>query len=197
MKRHRIFIAINLEKEIKNILFGWQEEIKKKFSFLEEELGRKIVKPVGKENFHITIEFLGYLEEKRIEKLRKVFNSAVLRINPFLIHFNEITYSPSEKQPRLIWVKGEKSENLSLLRNRIRDVLRENEILKSFENQGLLPHITLFRIKQWEWRMIDLEERPEIKKNVNLEIKVNSFEIMESKLKRQGAEYAILEKISL
>ncbi|PIX88575.1 MAG: hypothetical protein COZ30_00470, partial [Candidatus Nealsonbacteria bacterium CG_4_10_14_3_um_filter_36_16] len=54
-------------------------------------------------------------------------------------------------------------------------------------------HITLGRIKQWEFRQIEPEERPEVNEEINLTFEVNSIEVMESELKRGGSEYTILE----
>ena len=66
---------------------------------------------------------------------------------------------------------------------------------KEKEARPYSPHITLARIKTWEFRR--LEDRPEIDEPIDLTFEVNSFEIMESFLKRSGAEYEVLESISL
>ena len=59
------------------------------------------------------------------------------------------------------------------------------------------PHITLGRIKTWQLRQIDPEERPEINEDIDLTFEVKSIEIMESRLKRGGVEYTILESVPL
>jgi len=64
------------------------------------------------------------------------------------------------------------------------------EKIKEF---NLFPHINLGRIKTWQFRQIEPEERPEINENINLSFEVNSIEIMESRLKRTGPDYTILE----
>ncbi len=74
----------------------------------------------------------------------------------------------------MIWVVGEKIEELNFS-----------------------PHITLGRIRTWEFRRIEPEERPEVNEEINLNFEVNSIEVMESTLKRGGAEYTILESCPL
>jgi len=68
------------------------------------------------------------------------------------------------------------------------------EKIKEF---NLTPHITLGRIKTWEFRRMEPEERPEINEDINLNFEVNSIEIMESQLKRNGPDYTILESCPL
>ena len=73
----------------------------------------------------------------------------------------------------------------------------EADILKKIEKREFSPHITLARIKTWQWREIEPEERPEIEREIDLNFEVNSIEVMESAIKRTGAEYNILESIKL
>ena len=65
------------------------------------------------------------------------------------------------------------------------------------EKRGFSSHITLERIRQWEWRRIEPEERPEIEEEINLSFLVNSIKVMESLLKRKGPKYTILESANL
>ena len=69
--------------------------------------------------------------------------------------------------------------------------------LEKPETRPYIPHITLGRIKQWEFRQIEPEERPKIEEEISLSFEVNSIEVMESDLKRGGAEYTVLESAPL
>ena len=69
--------------------------------------------------------------------------------------------------------------------------------IKSEREKDYIPHITLGRLKQWEFRAIEPEERPEVNEEIDLSFEVSFIDIMESRLKRGGAEYAILESIPL
>ena len=84
------------------------------------------------------------------------------------------------------------------LRNNLNNLLLDSEIIDfSLDSKKFSPHITLGRVKKMEWRQIEPEDRQDIEQNLNLKFPVNSIEIMESKLKRNGPEYNILESVKL
>jgi RNA 2',3'-cyclic 3'-phosphodiesterase len=124
-----------------------------------------------KDNLHITLEFLGYIRDEDMEDVFRHAKELAAKYEPFEIGLNKICYGPPEKMPpRMVWIIGPKMEGL-----------------------GISPHITLGRIKTWEWKAIEPEERPEVSENINITFEVNSIEVMESQLKRGGPAYTILE----
>ncbi len=172
--QRRIFIAINLPESIKNKLVKYQ------LKWLE--LPCRWTK---KENLHITLEFLGYLTDEELMELCQRTKKIASEKKDFSVCLNKICYGPPrqnkfgtgqapKKPPRMVWVMGEKIKELNLI-----------------------PHITLGRIKTWEFRRLEPEERPEINEDIDLNFEVNSIEIMESQLKRGGPEYTVLESIPL
>lgn len=159
----RIFIAINLKEEIEQELENIQKEI-----VFEEG----VVKWVKKDNFHITLGFLGNMKEEDILRLIEKTKETFKDTKPFTLKTEKVCYD--NIPPKIIWVE-----------------VKENEIVKNN------PHITLGRIRTWAWKRIEIEERPEIERDVEIEFEVDSIEIMESVLKRQGPEYKILHSIKL
>jgi len=128
-----------------------------------------------KENLHITLEFLGYLTDEELMELCQRTRKIASEKKAFSICLNKICYGPPKKNPpRMVWVTGEK--------------------IKEF---NLSPHITLGRIKTWQFRQIEPEERSEINEDIDLNFEVNSIEIMESQLKKTGPDYTILESCPL
>jgi 2'-5' RNA ligase len=55
----------------------------------------------------------------------------------------------------------------------------------------------LARISEFLFRQIEPEERPEIEENLDLTFYVESIEVMESELTRQGPRYTIIESHEL
>jgi len=186
--RHRIFIAINLP-----------EDIRKELIFYQSRWPELPIKWTKKENLHITLVFLGYLSNEELLEVYKAAKEAALESKPFSVNLNRICYGPPRKiPPRMIWVEGEKSKEFTLLKNNLEKFLIGSDKIRfSSENRSFSPHITLGRIKVWEWRKIEPEERPEIEEEIALDFEVSSVEVMESKLKRGGAEYVILENVNL
>ena len=186
---HRVFIAINLPKEIKKKLLIFQKRLK--------DLPVRWVK---EDNLHITLIFLGYLKDEEVAEICRITKEVAQKTAPFLINLKKICYGPPEKMPpRMIWVLGEKSQVMANFKNNLEKELSVSSSSNYSTNKRhpFSPHITLGRIRQWEWRRIEPEERPAIEEEISLNFEVQSIEVMESRLKRGGAEYTILETCRL
>ena len=178
--QRRVFIAINIP-----------ELVKKR---LAQKTGKWADLPVRwapENNLHLTLAFLGYVEDEKILSICDAVNKAVKNFESFEISFSKITIGPSENQPRMIWVVGEKSNKLKLLVEEI------EKSLKTFqrEKKTFSPHITLGRITKEKWRK--LSPKPEINELINFVIPVDKIEIMESLLKKGQRKYLLLESFSL
>jgi 2'-5' RNA ligase len=187
--RHRIFIAINLPEDVKKELISFQEKC--------PDLPCRWTK---KDNLHITLAFIGSVNDEEIPGICKAAKEAAGRHDSFSINFKKICYGPPGKvPPRMVWIEGEKSKELADLRDDLENSLLQSSGQKyqEIKSQPFSPHITLGRIKEWEFRKIEPEERPEVETDINLDFEVNSIEVMESELKRVGPEYIVLESVPL
>jgi len=152
---------------------------------------------VSKDNLHITLEFLGGLTDVEIADVCRVVGEVVKKYSPFSLNLSKVCYSgEGKKVPKMIWAKGEKSKELSDLKNGLQNALLE-VIRFSADNRAFSPHITLVRLKEWELRRIEPEELPEVNEDVDLTFTVESIEVMESELKRKGPQYTTLESFNL
>jgi len=186
---HRIFIAINLP-----------DDIKKRLVFHQSKWPELPIRWTKKENLHITLVFIGYVNDQELIEICKIVEKVAVRNSSLSLNLNKICYGPPKKiPPRMVWAEGEKSEELGKLQNDLENSLSGSEvkIMKESEARPYAPHITLGRIKQWEFRKIEPEERPVVEEEISLNFPVQSIEVMESELKRGGAEYTILESYSL
>ena len=184
--RRRIFIAINLPEKVKKRLVSFQ----KSWSLLP-------VRWVKEENLHLTLAFLGYLDDEELVRVCQTIKEMTSRNSPFFIKLVKIDYGVKQKGiPRLIWAEGEPSRELDLFKEDLDRTLAE-AIGFVPEKRKFLPHITLGRIRKWDWQRIEPEERPDISEDFSLEFEVRSVEVMESRLKRGGAEYSIMESEEL
>jgi len=211
--RRRIFIAINLPENLRRKLANYQNNW--------PELPVRWIKP---ENIHITLVFIGYVSDEELLEISRTAKEVAARHSPFFVNLNKICYGPPKKmpprppkfseatviekdknssnkkfwRPRMIWTMGKKSQDLASLRDDLEKSLAGSERVGfSPEKRGFSLHITLGRIRQWEWRKIEPEERPEIEQELNLGFSADSIEVMESQLKKGGAEYVILESHNL
>jgi len=181
-KRHRIFIAINLPEDIKRELAKYQDRW--------PELPAKWI---NKDQLHITLEFLGDLTDQEMGEVCKITKEVVQRHKAFSISLEKVLYGPPKKfPPRMIWTQGEKSDDLKDLKEDLQECLLE-EIRFRPEGRGFIPHVTLCRISEWEFKKIEPEERPEVNEDISFFIPVESIEVMESELKRGGPQYIVIE----
>ncbi len=193
---NRLFVAINLPEEIKNNLLSFQERIGDLFP--KEENQKEVISWTKKENLHITMVFLGYVVNKKIGLACKVLEDIGKRHNPFSLNLKQICCAPPDKKiPRMIWVKGKEEKNILDLKKDIDNSLFKAKILRRVENRKFTPHITLGRIRKWQWEKIIPGERPKISEEISLSSKVGSIELMESKLKRGEPEYSVVESVKL
>jgi len=198
--RHRIFIAINLPEEIKRKLLEYENKIEELFTpYRNEVSGTGPVRWTKPENLHITLAFLGYISDEELVEVLRITKEVALRHKPFLINLNKILYGPPKKMPpRMVWAEGEKSKELANLQIDLEKSLTSSGKIKfEPEERSFTCHITLARIKQWEFRQIEPDERPQVDEDISLSFDVNSIEVMESQLKRAGPEYTVLESAPL
>ena len=189
-KRHRIFIAVNLPEDIKRQLFLYSEKW--------PELPAKWT---TKDNLHITLEFLGHLTDQEIADVCKISGEVAKRHKAFSITLTKVLYGPPKKiPPRMVWAEGEKSDDLTDLKQDLQEYLLERVSFRPDDpkgSPGFSPHITLARIREWEWKKIEPEERPQVFEEIDITFTVESIEVEESELKKGGPQYTILESHNL
>jgi len=179
MKLHRIFIAINLPEGIKTKLL----EYRNKWPELPARW-------TTKENLHLTLAFLGNTSDRELAEVCALLKRAGERHSPFSLAFTKIAYGPDAKRPQMIWAIGEKSAELLALQKDVASTLERT-------GQPFSPHLTLARLKSFEFQRIEPEEIPEINEEISLSFDVKSLEVMESRLRRSGSEYTILQSFVL
>ena len=99
-KRHRVFIAINLPEDIKRALEKRQKSIQSMFADLGNGQFGEIMKWTGKDNLHITLEFLGDLTDVEIADVCKIAGEVAKRHRSFSINLNKICYDSAASLAR-------------------------------------------------------------------------------------------------
>jgi 2'-5' RNA ligase len=182
--KKRVFIAINLPKSTK-------EEIGKIISQCKKINPNPAIRYVKHKAMHLTLHFLGDLEEKEIDQVKIILkNEAKLHQQTELIT-DEIGAFPNLNKPRVIFLSGKEKEGDSLIS------LQKNlgEKLKTY-GIGVDPriwhaHLTLARI------VMPLKFKTENLKLPNLKIPIRSIELLESHLSPYGAEHKIIGSYAL
>lgn len=162
----RVFIAIELENILKEYIFQKQQIIKT--NSIKGNFSRR-------ENFHLTLRFIGEANREEIESFKKAINETAKAVSIFKMKLGELGYFP-RKSKKIIWLgisQGQKS--LQQVFN-ILEMKLENEGFKR-EARGLKPHITLARevILNTDFNLLSRQVQIE-----NKEINVKKISLMES-----------------
>ncbi|MDD4308742.1 MAG: RNA 2',3'-cyclic phosphodiesterase [Candidatus Cloacimonetes bacterium] len=181
----RTFIALELPNSIKQELQG----IYSRFSLLTPP-GVNWVKP---ENMHLTLLFIGDVEQNRICEIDSTMQRLLLGFPAFNFTALGLELFPAVN-PRIIWLKlGCENEDIFKLHRRL---LRELDSLGiNADRKAMRLHITLARLKT--------ALSPELEREI-LQFKVQndtlsygSISLFRSVLAATGPSYTVLEKYNL
>ena len=168
----RIFVAAllpdHIKKEISRLLLNADESF----------TGVRWEKP---DKIHITLKFVGSVEDKTKDEILARIKILSKRIHPITLKFSHIDAFPDFRKPRVLVLRLSKSNDLNDLFRLIEDELIDLGIEK--EERNFIPHITLGRIKK-VFRV--KEKKLKLQKN---EFVVDHISVIRSELKREGSEY--------
>ncbi len=183
----RTFIAVDVPEDIKEKIFEVEKELIKSAG--------EGVKWEGIEKFHITLKFLGDVNEEAIDSIYNVLSESLTGFGKFSIIYKGVGAFPDLKKPRVIWVGCEDpSGKLFDLQKIVEDKM--NELGFEKEEKEYHPHITLGRVKSPK-NLGGLIKKIE---SINFEAgagEVAEVLIMKSDLKPSGSVYTVLRKIKL
>src|SRR5205823_11792895 len=106
----RAFLAIQLSDEMKRQIGSVQAELKREVS--GSGRGGRAVKicKIGKigwtqpEVIHLTLKFLGDIQETQVEALREILHKAAAPARPFTLEARGLGAFPNPRAPRVIWL---------------------------------------------------------------------------------------------
>ena len=138
---------------------------------------------------HITMAFIGNVDEDTLSKTINAISKVARNFNSFETVLKRIVPGPSPLNPRMLWIEIAPNENLKQLNAWVDNALVKNH-LPYEDTHAFHPHITLARGNNFELTK-------KINTDLDLAFIADSIDIMESQLKPDGAEYAIIKKIML
>lgn len=187
----RAFIAIELPKEIKTILTKTQEKLK------SSEADIKWVEP---ENIHLTLKFLGEINEEQLNKITKIITNIASSKEPFHINLSCIGAFPDIKYPRVIWAGSDKSEfELKTIVKELENKIQKIGIPK--EGRAFSSHITLGRVRSGLNKDKLKQKLEELSKvaiaGETAEFEANKITLFKSTITSKGPVYEAIHRASL
>lgn len=178
--KKRLFIALNLPDEIKKKISSVILEL--------DKLNRRVaIKWVRPELLHLTLHFLGYLDQAKLEEIESILANLCGHYREAVLSIGNLGAFPNLISPRVIYLEIKQNQGDSLLS--LQKEVGEELIKISLEpdQRPWQSHLTLGRVKGKGKVNLSQIEIP------NLTFKINSVELMESRLGRSWPEYFVVK----
>ncbi|MEE8638452.1 MAG: RNA 2',3'-cyclic phosphodiesterase [Candidatus Margulisiibacteriota bacterium] len=183
----RTFISVELPDEVKKNIVELINELKNTGA---------AVKWMEAKNLHITLKFLGWVEDRNLDNLIDLTTRAAAGKGSFKARFEELGTFPEGKSPRVVWVgTAEGGDKLCALAKALEETLSTAGFRK--EEREFRPHITIGRIK--DKKGVDkLKEKIKSIKDAKFgEVLVDRICIMKSTLTPKGPIYEKVKEVKL
>ena len=189
MARLRTFIALDLGKQIRD-----------KAIALQESLARAggDVKWVEADNLHVTLLFLGEVDDREVVDVCRVVGDCCRERSPFLMSVETLGAFPNLRRPRTVWIGvGAGAGEVVALHDALEETLLELGCYRR-EQRQYTPHITLGRVKRDDSPTGELAGLMAKKAEwQGGETSVREVLVMASELTPEGPIYTVLSRARL
>ncbi len=96
-------------------------------------------------SIHLTLQFLGNVDEKQITPIDRILQEAGREAMPFSLEVKSLGVFPNLKRPRVLWIGVHPVDILSDLQARLQNSLERLGF--PGEDRPFHPHLTLLRLK--------------------------------------------------
>ncbi|MCP9470600.1 MAG: RNA 2',3'-cyclic phosphodiesterase [Nitrospira sp.] len=151
----RAFLAVELGDDLKRQVALVQEDLRRR-------LGREAPKAariawVQASSIHLTVKFLGDIDESLIEPMRLAVGVAMQAHRPVFIPLERIGAFPHPREPRVLWVgpqvkweESQEAQRLAALHRTVEDCCASLGCATALalDRRPFSPHLTLARVKE-------------------------------------------------
>jgi RNA 2',3'-cyclic 3'-phosphodiesterase len=182
----RAFIAIEIDPQLVREISAVVADLKPRIAG---------IRWASQTNFHLTLKFLGDIEENKITPIAQALELALRPFPRFTINAKDLGVFPDLKRPRVLWI-GLEGKKLLELASKVETALDSLGFVP--EKKGFKPHLTVGR-----WRQFDrasrkfLEELEKWQGHEFGESTVAEVIFFQSELKREGSVYHRLRVVTL
>jgi 2'-5' RNA ligase len=179
----RCFVSIEIPEHIRSEIFHVFDKLKNS--------GVCSGNFVEKMNLHLTLTFLGELDEEKLESVKNVLSKIDFR--KFPVETGDIGFFPNKEFVKVLWVEIVSNE-ISSLRDEIESKLKKEGF--EFKNIDFVPHLTVARIKSIKDKknfhsIVDEFHLPK------MFFVAEDFVLMKTILKKNSIEYKFIEKYGM
>jgi len=184
----RTFIAVELPADVRSRLTS-----------LQQAIGRSgaDVKWVEAENLHVTLLFLGEVDERDLKAVCSAVGGACAALSPFVTSVEGVGSFGNPRRPRTLWAGvSQGHDELVALHAAIEGPLLELGCYRR-EERKFEPHVTLGRVRSDSGAGQLSAARQQQEKFAAGEFRVSEAAVMSSELRPEGPVYAVLSRARL
>jgi len=180
--KSRVFVAIKIDEDALNKIIS----VRKRF------INNDLLNWESNDKLHITLKFIGEVENEDLKKIIKILESISRNHSPFDLWFSKFGIFKRSKSS-ILWAGIRKVKSLVNLHS---DVNQGLNIFSMNQNEKQFnPHVTLLRNRK-NIRINNLNEFLLV--NISdIKFRVNEYYLIKSELTPKGSIYTELEKFKL
>jgi len=182
----RAFIAIDLDPQVIDTICHTIDGLRPRIP---------AIRWVSKANLHLTVKFLGNVEEAQIEPIGAALAAAFRPFPRFAINAKGLGVFSDLRRPRILWV-GLTGNELARLATTVESALLPLGFAP--EKRSFTPHLTIGRWRQFDRPPLTLEQELEHWQHYEFgRSTVDQVILFRSVLKPEGAVYTRLQTVTL
>ena len=184
----RIFTAIDISAEARQKVSDYIADLQAEFPMVRVGWERA-------EKLHLTLKFLGDIDEIKLQNLTDAVNETAKRLSDFKLRISQTGVFPSIKKARVLWL-GIEYETGSM--QKLNEILETECEGKGFsrEKRSFKPHLTIARLRepQSSFKLIEKHLQNDFESD---EFTVSGITIYESRLQKTGSIYTKYKNLNL
>lgn len=162
-KTRRLFIGLPLS-----------DALRKRLSFEMDQLPNHAILPTAPANLHVTLMFLGFVHDEEVPAICERVGGVAESMESFELSFTGMKLLEDALHPKMIWLTGEASDGLRVLREEMEKAFSAFVV----EKKAYSPHVTLAKIKRTKW--LALDPPPVLKEKLSILELIDTVVVYES-----------------
>jgi 2'-5' RNA ligase len=190
-EQFRLFIAVAIPEAVKAKVEEAQAELRR-------AVPDRSVRWTRREQFHLTLRFLGDVEAARVEALGEALRGACRGFTPLRLRAAGVGCFPDLRYPRVLWI-GVRDEDDQLPRLQEAVELASRDFTTEEKEARFTGHVTLARIKGLKRSEAEAlgQAAAAMKDRLFGQWTAYKIELLRSELSPQGARHSILAAVTL
>lgn len=188
MARLKLFTGVNVGPAIRSNAAALQQSLAKCGA---------IVKWVEPENLHVTVNFLGEVDDRDLHGICRALATVGKQESPFRLLLSGVGAFPTPRRPKVIWAGiADGAESLMRIHAASEPRLLEMGVYRR-EERGYTPHLTLGRTKDEADGQLIANELSKYAEWHGGDCYVEELLLFTSELRREGPVYSVAARSPL